>query len=439
MRRFLNVLLFLVLVNEGTDNCIYGKHMFAPFHWVHTVLFDPIFAVRPLDAILVFVLAYASLRGKKHAGMVSPMRRALFIAVGAVVLALVYGLARGGDARAAGWQSYLMFTTVLATFTFAAVNTTAEHYVAILRMEVVASVYRAAMGMIFYAFYVRNGTVFPNPGYVTSHEDSVLWTISIGFLLVQTVQTPSAKVRWLAGVIVPFLLIAVQLNNRRLAWISLGGELLALYVMIPPSVVKRRVKRAAAILVPVLALYAAVGWGKTEGIFRPLQAFQSVSSAEDNSTKARIVENLGLIATANQSSWLMGTGWGHKYVEISDRYQIYMFELWPYVPHNGVLGLLAYTGLVGFFGYWMTLPIAVFLHARTAKSAARPIDRMIGLVGVMQIVACANQWYGDMGYFQVESMYVLATCFAAALRIPIRSGVWSDAGKTLSAELGTAA
>ena len=39
-------------------------------------------------------------------------------------------------------------------------------------------------------------------------------------------------------------------------------------------------------------------------------------------------------------------------------------ELWPYVPHNSILGLLAYTGILGFAGYWLAFPTAVFLNAR---------------------------------------------------------------------------
>ena len=419
MRRVLNLLFFVMLVNEGSDNCLYGKAMFSPFFWVEGFFFKPILSVRPFDLVLLGILLFGSLGKKRGAKMVRPMRTALFVAASAVMLALVYGLARGGDARAAGWQSYLMFTTVLATFTFAAVNTKAEHFIAIMNVTVYASVYRAIMGICFYVFFVRVGAITPRPEYVTTHEDSVLWAVSIAFLLVRVLETPSLRAKLTAWLVIPLLVVAIQLNNRRLAWITLGGELIVLYVMIPESAVKRRVKRAALIAVPLIALYALVGWGRTEGIFRPLQAFQSVSSAEDNSTKARVVENLGLIATANQSSWLMGTGWGHKYVEISNQYQIYMFELWPYIPHNGVLGLLAYTGMVGFFGYWMTLPIGVYLLARTGKLAARPADRLVGLVGVMQIVACANQWYGDMGYFHVLSMYILASCFAAALRLPV--------------------
>jgi hypothetical protein len=49
----------------------------------------------------------------------------------------------------------------------------------------------------------------------------------------------------------------------------------------------------------------------------------------------------------------------------------------------------------------------------------------------MQIVACGNQWYGDMGAFSAVTDYTLATCFAAALRVPLAAGAWQDARPTL--------
>jgi hypothetical protein len=73
------------------------------------------------------------------------------------------------------------------------------------------------------------------------------------------------------------------------------------------------------------------------------------------------------------------------------------------------------------------VPIAAFLHARTARLGEEPAERLVGVVGVMQIVACANQWYGDMGAFSSLTNYTLATCFAAALRVPAHAGVWPDA------------
>ena len=194
----------------------------------------------------------------------------------------------------------------------------------------------------------------------------------------------------------------------------------------PRDISLRRIKRVATVALPVLLLYVAVGWGRPQPIFAPLRSFTTVSVQQDNSTRARNVENLGLIATAEQDGWLLGSGWGHKYVEVSGKYNIYFFELWPYVPHNSVLGLFAYTGYVGFVGFWMCVPMAAFFHARVARHAKRPLDQYVATIGLVQIVACADQWYGDMGSFSPFTMYTLAATFAAALRLPVASGDWPN-------------
>jgi hypothetical protein len=231
-------------------------------------------------------------------------------------------------------------------------------------------------------------------------------------------------------VLAPLLLLAIQFNNRRLAFVSLLADLLTLYFVLPSSRVKRTIQRVALVIMPVLLLYVVIGWGRPEGIFRPLTSFETISVEENDSTKARDMENLGLIATANKYGWVMGSGWGQKYVEVSSLYQIYFFELWPYVPHNSVLGLFAYTGYVGFMGIWMLFPMSAFLHARVAKQGKSPLDQYMSTVALMQLVSCANQWYGDMGSFSIVTMYTLSSSLAMALRLPIASGVWSNGGVT---------
>jgi hypothetical protein len=428
VRRFVNVLVFLMLVNEGTPMNIYARFMFTPFTWVHPVLFEPIAKfIRPFDALMLIVFGIAATRRSKHR-LLPPMKHALLGALAVTVAWFAYGVARGGDARAASWQVYLLLSAMLASFTFAAVFHTAEHYITLLATVTAAGVYHAVMAVLFFVGYVRTGAV--NIGtlgdYLTTHDDTVLWTVGICFLLLRALQTRRTTTRALAAFGVPLLLFAIQINHRRLAWFSLGGSLMAIYCLMPRDALKRRIRRAVAILAPILAIYAVVGWGRPEGLFRPLRAFESVQGAQDNSVKARNVENLGLIATADQG-WLMGTGWGHKYVEVSGKYQIYFFELWPYVPHNSVLGLFAYTGYLGFLGYWIIVPTAAFFHARTARHATRAAERLVGAIGVAQLVTCADQWYGDMGAFSPITDYVFATCFGAALRVPVQAGLWPSA------------
>jgi hypothetical protein len=414
-----------VLVDEARS--AYSEYLLAPFHWVRDYLLEPIAKVRPLDVMLLAVLALAVAKGAFRVRTVRPVKRTLLGALGVTVLALVYGLATGGDGRAAGWQSYLPVSVILAAFAIAATHHTAEHFTGLLKGFVLAGVVHAVMCIVFHVFYVQAGRITPLPDYEGTHDDTVIWTSSVGLLLLFVLQYPTTRNRLVVGLLLPLILAAIQVNRRRLAWVSLIAALVTLYFVLPASKTKRRIQRAVAIAIPVILLYVVVGWGRSEGIFRPLRSFETVSVEEDNSTKARDMENLGLIATSTQYGWLLGSGWGHKYVEVSHKYQIYFFELWPYVPHNSVLGLFAYSGYVGFLGYWMLFPMSAFFHARVARQASRPLDRNVASVAIMQLVACADQWYGDMGSFSPVTMYTLAATLAMALRLPIASGVWSNA------------
>ncbi|HEX8790758.1 MAG TPA: O-antigen ligase family protein [Polyangiaceae bacterium] len=434
MRRFASLLFFLALVNDGV--ALFSQYMFAPFAWVRPVLFESIGPARPFEYAMIVVLLFGRMRGRPATPDVRPMRRFLYVAAGVILFELTYGLATGGDGHAAGWQMYLPLSMILATFAFASVCRTAEHFATLWNLAVAAGVYHAVMAIIFYVRFVRDGHMWPVPEYLSTHEDTVVWTTSICFVLTRAIQFPTRRNRTVAAVIVPLFLVAIQLNNRRLAWISLAGSVLALYFLLPPSPVRRKIHRWVAIAVPVLLLYVAIGWGHSnQAIFAPLRAFETVSTAEDASTKARNVENLGLIATAQQANSVFGTGLGHKYTEVSEKYQIHGFELWPYVPHNSVLGLLTYTGFVGFIGYWMVFPAGVFFHARLAR-APNPAHRLIGFTAIAQIVACADQWYGDMGSFSIVTAYSLAISLAAALRLPTIAGVWPPAAPAVRGASG---
>jgi hypothetical protein len=425
VRRFVQILFFLVWVDEA--HSVYTEYMWAPFRWVAEWLIDPVSNVRPLDVLLLLVLGYSVIaKGAFKVATVRPMKRTILGALGVTLLALAYGLSTGGNSWAAGWQVYLPFSMVLASFTIAATHHRAEHFIGLLKAFVAAGLVHALMGIIFHLFYRRS--IYPDPGFDTTHHDTVIWTASVGLLVLLALRFPTPRNRLVAGVLVPLLLVAIQFNTRRLAYVSLIANMVTLYFVLPASRLKRAVQRVALGMIPVLLLYVVIGWGRPEGIFRPLKSFQTVSTDEDKSTKARNMENLGLIATATKYGWVMGSGWGQKYVEVSSLYAIYNFKLWPYVPHNSVLGLFAYTGYVGFMGFWMVFPMSAFFNARVARQAKRPIDQYMSTVALMQVVSCANQWYGDMGSFSIVTMYTLSSSLAIALRLPIASGVWSNGG-----------
>ncbi len=375
---------------------------------------------------MVAVLVVAAVRRTSKTPLVAPMRNALLLSAGTVVVWFAYGLARGGDARAGSWQIYLLLTTVLVAFTFAATFQTAEHYATLAKVMVAAGLYRAAMCWIFYFNFVSPHRLDPLPDFITTHDDSVLWVGVIVILIVNALEKRArgTTVRTVLGIL--FVMAAIQWNQRRLAWVSLVMALVTMFFLLPPGKTRRRVSRFALFAAPVVALYVAIGWGRGERIFLPLRSLETVTTTEDLSTKARNIENLGLIATAHTAGVLGGTGWGHRYMELSSKYSIAAyFELWQYVPHNSILGLLAYTGVLGFTGYWLAFPTAVFFNSRMGKLGNSPAVRNVGIVGAVQMIICANEMYGDMGLFSLKTMYILAGSYAAAMRLPIGAEVWS--------------
>lgn len=426
MRRIVHILIFLMFVDENSKTLTaYAETMFTPFGWVYEWLMEPLpIKLRPFDTILIIVGIIAGHKGSR----VGPMRMTLFLAIATTILFFAFGVLRGGDARAASWQVYLMLMAPAAAFAISSTHTKASHFRELAKVVVAAGIYRAVMCNIFYFVYVRGSTTGNTMwNMVGHHYDTVLWVVSIGILAVNFLEARTTSAKLAAFLGGPLMLAAIQFNSRRLAWVSLAASMISIFFLLPPSPAKRRLRRIATVMAPLLGLYVIIGWGRPERIFKPLSSLHSVSSKPDDSTLARNVENLSLIATAATRP-PTGTGWGHPYVELSNKYTIASaMELWPYVPHNSILGLFAYSGFLGFLGYWLMFPTGVFLHVRTARLAREPIHRSAGLVGVVMTVTCLNQMFGDMGIFSPGTMYMLAICWSGALRIPIEAGVWPGA------------
>jgi hypothetical protein len=266
--------------------------------------------------------------------------------------------------------------------------------------------------------------------YLTTHDDTIVWVVAIMALLLNTLDNRKTMVSVRNFALILFFMGAIQFNSRRLAWVSLGMGLTVLYLLLPTGKAKRRVTRVLYLVAPLVLLYVVVGWGRSNPIFLPLRSFASVSTQEDGSTLARNAENLGLIATANSWGPLLGSGWGKPYLWLTKKYDISgAFDLWEYIPHNSILGLLAFTGIIGSSIWWSTIATGVFLNTRVARLSSDPVARSVATIGAAQIVVCGNQLFGDMGIFFLKPMYFLAISYAIAMRLPGATGVWGPPGK----------
>jgi hypothetical protein len=424
VKGLVGALMFLVFAEDW--GCAYSSHLGAPLGWVHDIFVEPLaIKVRLLDLILLGVLVTASFKRDTRGAHVPPMKNVLFLALGTTIFSFAWGLAHGGDARAASWQTYLILSCILFAFTLGATFRTATDYVTLAKWLMAAAIYRGLGCWISY-FTWGGSTVGEGGAFLTTHDDTIGWVVCILILIVNAIERRSTAVTLRNLALIAFFLGAIQFNSRRLAWVSLAMGLVIMYFLFPEGRVKRRVKRLSLIMAPVLAVYVVVGWGQANPIFMPLRAFATVSTQEDASTLARNAENLGLIATANVFGPAWGSGWGRPYICLTYKYSIAeAFELWQYVPHNSILGLLAFTGTLGFAGFWLAIPTAVFLNARVARLSTDPVARNVAIIGAAQMIVCANQFYGDMGTFFFKPMYVMGISYAIALRLPRSTGVWN--------------
>jgi hypothetical protein len=422
-----NFLLFLVMVEDS--GAAYKSHLFAPMDWVHGCLLEPTPIVfRPFDLLMLGILIIASQKRDPRGGLVAPMKSALLLVLGTTVVWFLIGIARGGNPRYASWQTYLIFSSILVAFTVASTHRTTRHYRQMGKWMMAAATYHALMCWISYFTWGRD-MVGESGAFLTSHQDTIPWVVAILILVVQAIERRTTAVTLRNSVFFVFIAGAIQFNSRRLAWVALASGLIVTYFLVPRgAAMQRAVRRGVRVLAPILLVYVIVGWGRGNRIFLPLRSLSSVTTQEDASTLARNVENLGLIATANFTSPITGAGWGHPYACLSTKYDISgSFELWQYIPHNSILGLLGFTGMLGFAGFWLALPTAVFLNARVARMANDPRLRPVAVVGGAQLIVAANQLYGDMGIFSLPAMYVIAISYAMALRLPRLGGVWGSA------------
>jgi O-antigen ligase len=256
---------------------------------------------------------------------------------------------------------------------------------------------------------------------MTTHDDSLLFVagllISVSWALARGTVTA-----WLAAALVSaHLLYAIALNDRRLAWIELL-LVFALLLLVPRGKVRRRMRRALLLAAPALLIYVAAGWGRQGAAFEPLQALVTASGNEDSSTLARQEEVRNLLYTMwVAGNPLLGTGWGVPYQKITSVYANFGPEFWQYayLPHNSLLGVAVFGGLVGLSGILLVVPVAAFLAMRGFRGSAEPAARAGAMAALCILPAYGAQCYGDIGLQSLTGALILGVAMAVAGKVSV--------------------
>lgn len=384
-----------------------------------------------VDVVLVYLFTIALVRWARRSRVdppvesASPMRVFAAVSVGGAGWIWVWGMAHGGaDVASSLWQVQRVVYLPIVFFLFHLALRGPRDRAALGKVVIAAACVKAAL-----ALYVR-ATVPPPAGeptlpYATTHPDSMLFAGAFALVVAVLVERVDRRRALLAVLALPLLAAGMIANHRRVVWVELGAALVMLYVLTPATKGKRALTRAAVLASPVALLYVAAGWGSSSAVFGPVQVVRSVvDSQADASTAWRDWENYNLFYTLRQSP-LLGTGYGHGYLEIVKLPDISQgYALYRFVPHNSILGLWAYGGLVGFIALWTMLVVGVFLAVRAARHATRPADRTAALAASAAVVVYLVHCYGDMGLGTWTSVFTVAPALAIASQLAVATGAW---------------
>ncbi len=379
-----------------------------------------------LFSILVYRRAsHSRIDGRGYVETARPMRVFALVSLATNFGLWGWGLLGGGDFSQSMWQIHQILALPVVFFLCDAAFRGPLDHGALAKAIVAAALFRGAIAVFCRLFIKPLDPLIPHYGYATTHADSMLFAAAFAIVLAVFLERPIRKNFLRLVLIEPALTVAMMANSRRLAWVEVIAVCALFYLLSPWTRLKRVVTRAATAALPLLLVYVAAGWGSTAGIFSPVQTIRSMVDPETNtSTEWREIENMNLIFTIADHP-LLGEGFGHQYREaiplpdISSQFQMYRYH-----PHNAVLGLWAFGGLIGFSGMWVMLAVCVFLAARSYRCSSDPAERAAALAVIAAVIIYTNQVWGDMGQVSWTGVFLVAPAMAVAGKLAVASGAW---------------
>ena len=283
---------------------------------------------------------------------------------------------------------------------------------------VVVAVTKGLIAFWVYEFVCKPMNI--RPFYATTHSDSVNFAMGIIVLAANLFEHRDKRsVR--AALLIPFIVMAIVMNNRRLAFVGVGASVITTFAVLRSSRFKRALIRSMVVLVPVFALYVRIGGNSSSAFFAPAALIHSVMSGEDRSSMTRDIENYNLIVTLKQNK-IIGPGFGSEYVEAVKADDISAgFSLYKFIAHNSVLWLWSLGGLVGFTLLWMIYPVQAYFSARGYRHGRTPVERAAGLATLAGTAAVLAQNWGDMGFNSYTNLTMFAACYAVAAKLCVAS------------------
>ena len=358
--------------------------------------------LQPSDLLLLIiaVIFFARTDATTRLWPRTHLRRAVAWYIAAVLVGIFVGLSHHGTFRVAMMEAR-PFIYFGATYILTAVLIRGRSALRAVLWTFVVAVGIKAAQTIYLFLLLRH--LQPRPNSVIGHEVAYIFGVFLFLVAALWIFDARGPLRKTATWLVPVVIIGNLVNDRRAAWLLLGGGVLTLSVIAYRRLPERRavLRRTAAGLLVFSAVYFPAYWNKVGTLAQPARAAHSQVSPDPRDASSdlyRIQEDANLKYNIRQGG-LLGKGFG---VPIDYALPIVdISKIDPnikYVPHNGVLYVLMRIGILGAVALWSVLGTGIVAGCRLARSRDREIA-VIGAVVVCSLIAYALEGATDMGFY----------------------------------------
>jgi hypothetical protein len=357
-----------------------------------------------------------------------PLIRLAQLALAGAGFTWFHGLLFGGDFGMSLWQANAVIYLPIIFLLFQAGFRGPQDLWPLARLYLIAATYKCFLALYVVETIVMEPTQGLNgrPAYGTAHADSMVFTLAFVIVLAPLLERVGRHWYRLAAILLPILIIGTSANNRRLAWVQLGVVAFIVYMISHESRLKRLIRRAVFVSVPLVVIYINAGWDSQYGkLFKPVRILRSVVDAQsDLSSQWREFENVNIIATFRDNP-ILGTGYGHPYKEVIVLPAIdYLLE--RYIPHNSLLGQWAYSGLFGFASLTLLWVAGVYFAMRAHHAATDPQVRAAAIVSFGVVPIYMLQSWGDLGLGTWSGVFMMSAAITVAGKLAVATGQWDD-------------
>jgi O-antigen ligase len=372
--------------------------------------------LNPFEVLLLIVLLIWIMKSILAGTMRLPrsgLSRSISILAILVVAAFVRGIMSGGVFNMAVWEARPLLYMAVMYVLVSSILDSRRAIRAILWTLVIGSGIKAVQGVRIYKF-ARH--MSPRPDAILGHEEAFFFGLFLFITLGLWVFQQRGKLRTVATIFAPFVLVANLGNSRRTSWAIIFPGLIV-FLMVAYSCLpdrRRALRRISLLLLIGAGLYFPAFWNKGTGsIGQPARAIRSEvkPDARDLSSNLyRKQENANLVLNIRESH-LMGKGYGipiHYGLPIVDISGIDQFI--KFIPHDGVLYIWMRLGTIGEIVFFVFVGTAIMRAAQLTKTGDREFA-MLGTIVICAMLAYVVEGYDDMGFF----WFRIALCVGALL------------------------